>query len=53
MKILALGPNSTKSCTHNLWVTRRLEMQKLGAGWGEVLGVESGDVGVQGPEVCV
>ena len=22
--------------THNLWATRRIEMQKLGAGWGEV-----------------
>ena len=31
MKILALGANSTKFCTHNLWATRRLEMQKLGA----------------------
>ena len=37
MKILALGPNSTKFCIHNLWATRRLEMQKLGVGvrwWG-------------------
>ena len=24
MKILALGPNSTKFCTHNLWATRRV-----------------------------
>ena len=32
MKILPLGPNSTKFYTHNLWATRRLEMQKLGAG---------------------
>ena len=31
MKILALGPNATKFYTHNLWATRRLEMQKLGA----------------------
>ena len=31
MKILALGPNSTKFYTHNLWATRRLEMQKLDA----------------------
>ena len=37
MKILALGPNSTKFYTHNLWATRRLEMQKLDAG-GEVMG---------------
>ena len=29
MKILALGPNSTKFCIHNLLATRRLEMQKL------------------------
>ena len=34
IKILALGPNSTKLCIHNLWATRRLEMQKLGAGVG-------------------
>ena len=33
MKIISLGPNSTKLCIHNLWATRRLEMQKLGAGW--------------------
>ena len=32
MKILALGPNSTKFCIHNLWASRELEMQKLGAG---------------------
>ena len=25
--------------THNRWGTRRLEMQKLGAGWGERNGV--------------
>ena len=31
MKILALGPNSTKFYTHNLWATRRLEMQKRDA----------------------
>ena len=31
MKILVLGPNSTKFYTHNLWATRWLEMQKLGA----------------------
>ena len=29
MSMLALGVNSTKFCTHNLWATRRLEMQKL------------------------
>ena len=34
MSILALGENSTKFYTHNLWTTRRLEMQKLGAGAG-------------------
>ena len=28
--------------THNLWATRRLEMQKLGAGWGEVRGFRGG-----------
>ena len=43
MKILALGPNSTKFYTHNnLWATRRLEMQKLdtdGECNGEVMGV--------------
>ena len=32
MKILPLGPNSTKFYRHNLWATRRLEMQKLGDG---------------------
>ena len=32
MKILALGANSTKFYIHNLWATRRVEMQKLGAG---------------------
>ena len=31
MKILVLGPNSTKFYTHNLWAIRRLEMQKLSA----------------------
>ena len=31
MKIHLLGPNAIKFCTHNLWATRRLEMQKLGA----------------------
>ena len=31
MKILLLGPNSTKFYTHNMWAARRLEMQKLGA----------------------
>ena len=42
MKILALGPNSTKFYTHNLWATRRLEMEKLDADGecnGEVMGV--------------
>ena len=42
MKILALGPNSTKFYTHNLWATRRLEMQKLDADCecnDEVMGV--------------
>ena len=42
MKILALGLNSTKFYTHNLWATRRLEMQKLDADGecnGEVMGV--------------
>ena len=42
MKILALGPNSTKFYTHNLWATRRLEMQKLDADGecnDEVMGV--------------
>ena len=34
MKILALGANSTKFCVHNLWVSRELEMQKLGTGVG-------------------
>ena len=29
MKILPLGPNSTKFCIHNLWAYRELEMQKL------------------------
>ena len=29
MKILALEPNSTKFCIHNLWAYRELEMQKL------------------------
>ena len=29
MKILALGPNSTKFCIHNLWASRELEMQKI------------------------
>ena len=33
MKILALEANSTKCYIHNLWATRRLEMQKLGAVW--------------------
>ena len=28
--------------THNLWATRRLEMQKVGAGWGEVRGFGGG-----------
>ena len=32
IKILALGPNSTKFCIHNLWASRELEMQKLGVG---------------------
>ena len=41
MKILPLGPNSTKFCTHNRWVTRRLEMQKMCA------------VGCRGPGVGV
>ena len=31
MKILPLGSNSTKFYTHNLWTTRRLKMQKMGA----------------------
>ena len=38
MKILALGPNSTKFCIYNLRASGELEMQKLGAGW--VAGVE-------------
>ena len=38
MKILALGSNSIKFYTHNLWATRMLEMQKLDAD-GEVMGV--------------
>ena len=42
MKMFALKTNSIEFCTHNLWITRRLEMQKLGAGWGEVLEVEWG-----------
>ena len=29
MKILPLGPNSTRFCTHNLWATKRIEIQKL------------------------
>ena len=29
MKILALGPNSSKFCIHNLGAYRELEMQKL------------------------
>ena len=29
MQILTLGANSTKFCTHNLWASRELEMQKL------------------------
>ena len=50
IKILALGPNSNKFCIHNLWATRWLEIQKLGAemecrGPGVVLG------GVRGVEV--
>ena len=33
MKILPLGPNSAKFCTHNLWATKKLEIQKLGGCW--------------------
>ena len=44
MKILLCEPNSTKFCLRNLWATRRLEMQKLGAEG------ECGD-GAQGPGV--
>ena len=49
--MLALGANSTKFCTHNLWATRRLEMEKLGVGgedsgecrkWGAVVGGPGG-----------
>ena len=29
MKILALEPNRTKFCIHNLWAYRELEMQKI------------------------
>ena len=29
MKILALEPNWTKFCIHNLWAYRELEIQKL------------------------
>ena len=55
MKILALGPNSTKFYTHNLWATRRLEMQKLdtdGECNGEVMGVvvQEARGGCGGPE---
>ena len=35
MKILALGANSTKFYTHDLWTTRELEMQKLTTQNGE------------------
>ena len=31
MKMFAFGANSTKFYTHNLWATRRLEIQKMGA----------------------
>ena len=31
MKVLPLGPNSTKFCTHNLCAPRKLEMQNLRA----------------------
>ena len=40
MKILALGANAKKFCIHNLWATRNLEMQNLGAGWDEVMRLE-------------
>ena len=33
--------------THNLWATRRLEIQKLGAGWDEV-GVSGAWLGLGG-----
>ena len=49
MKILALGSNSTRFYTHNLWAIRRLEMQKQGAGGGCGGGMGLGrEVGVRG-----
>ena len=51
MKIIALGPNSTKFCIHNLWTSRELEMQKLGAGV-ECRGPRMG-MGVKWGERCV
>ena len=42
MKIIALVPNSTKFCIHNLCASRELEMEKLGA-----------EVGCRGPGVGV
>ena len=36
MKILALGPNSTKFRIHNLWASRELEMRcRVTGGGGE------------------
>ena len=42
MKILALGPNSTKFYTHNMWVTRGPEMKN---NWVRGWGFGGGDAG--------
>ena len=48
MLILALGANSTKFCIHNLWASRELEMQKLGAGVLCGVGCRAGLQGARG-----
>ena len=47
MKILALGANWAKFCLHNMWATRRLEMQKLGAGFSAGVGCRESGLGVE------
>ena len=46
MILMREGDTPLNLYTHNLWATRRLEMQKLDAGWGGAV------VGVRGASRC-